>query len=112
MRISDWSSDVCSSDLFDLGPVVISLRHVESLSCAPPATYATTSRSVPEIAGKASLGGPIPRSEPDEETDYFGGGIVRPGFRHVRFRHPAGLGWRPPGFQNLPMTRDLPGWPE
>src|SRR3546814_6026874 len=49
MRISDWSSDVCSSDLFDIAY----LRHVVGSSRAP---YADQSEVVAADADGLSLG--------------------------------------------------------
>src|SRR3546814_14424125 len=36
MRISDWSSDVCSSDLLDLGPGDVAIWHVHTLHGSGP----------------------------------------------------------------------------
>src|SRR3546814_16948837 len=45
MRISDWSADVCSSDLFDLLAVDMQVLHIIALSSSPvtPSAIAETS---------------------------------------------------------------------
>src|SRR3546814_8787809 len=56
VRISDWSSDVCSSDLSTISPSVLMGRRNRRSRCSAPAAFAAKKRrrsSNPEI-GRAS----------------------------------------------------------
>src|SRR3546814_9761311 len=60
MRISDWSSDVCSSDLFDRQKVSAGTRKKIRLRKIVPSDTATSSRAV---AKRSDCNASAPRSE-------------------------------------------------
>src|SRR3546814_19776016 len=81
MRISDWSSDVCSSDLETPSPYQATIAYL-SHGCAatlgsPTITRAASTTSALRIGASLSIGAAEPR--------------VASGVGHVRARHPVAL---------------------